>query len=73
LFVDLAYDLEQRRSFLADPETYLEQAGLPLADEQRAFLMLHFTEQADELEIAEVSKDDMAEAMFSRMLQDLID
>ena len=73
LFVDLAYDLEQRRRFLADPETFLERAGLPLADEQRAFLMLHFTEQADELEIAEVSKDDMAEAMFSRMLQDLID
>jgi len=47
--------------------------GLPLADEQRARLMLHFTEQADELKIAEVSKDDMAEAMFKRMLQDLVD
>jgi hypothetical protein len=51
----------------------LTLAGLPLADEQRARLMLHFIEQADKLEIAEVSKDDMAEAMFKRMLQDLVD
>ena len=71
LFVDLAYDLELRRSFLADPEAYLLAAGIALPDEQRAFLMLHFSEQADDREIPDDQRDAMAEAMFARMLQTL--
>ena len=69
LFVDLAYDLDQRRSFLADPEAYLQEVSAPLPDDQRAFLMLHFSEQADDREIPANGRDDMAEAMFARMLQ----
>jgi radical SAM protein with 4Fe4S-binding SPASM domain len=71
LFVDLAFDLEQRRSFLADPETYLQAVGASVPDDQRAFLMLHFSEQADDREIPAPGRDDMAEAMFARMLQAL--
>ena len=69
--MDLAYDLELRRSFLADPEAYLLAAGIALPDEQRAFLMLHFSEQADDREIPDDQRDAMAEAMFARMLQTL--
>jgi hypothetical protein len=43
LFVDLAYDLDQRRSFLADPEEYLQEVAASLPVDQRAFLMLHFS------------------------------
>jgi hypothetical protein len=71
LFVDLAYDLEQRRKFLADPETYLLEVDKPLPDEQRAFLMMHFSTQADDGEIPTPPWDDLAEAMFGRMLQSL--
>ena len=38
LFVDLAYDLDERRRFLADPEAYLLEINTPLPDDQRAFL-----------------------------------
>ncbi len=71
LFVDLAYDLEQRRSFLADPEAYLRELNTPLPDDQRAFLMLHFSEHADDQACPSGGRDDMAEAMFARMLQTL--
>jgi radical SAM protein with 4Fe4S-binding SPASM domain len=71
LFVDLAFDLEQRRSFLTDPEAYLREVNAALPDEQRAFLMLHFSEQADDREIPVNQRDEMAEAMFARMLQTL--
>ncbi len=73
LFVDLAYDLDQRRSFLADPEAYLQNANASLPDDQRAFLMLHFSSQADDQEIPADPRDDMAEMMFARMLQTLKD
>jgi len=71
LFVDLAYDLEQRRSFLADPEAYLLEVNAPIPGDQRAFLMQHFSEQADDREIPLNQRDEMAEAMFARMLQTL--
>ena len=71
LFVDLAFDLEQRRSFLADPEAYLRDADGALPGDQRAFLMQHFSEQADDREIPLNQRDEMAEAMFARMLQTL--
>jgi radical SAM protein with 4Fe4S-binding SPASM domain len=71
LFVDLAFDLEQRRSFLADPEAYLLDVNAPIPDEQRAFLIQHFSEQADDQEIPIHQRDEMAEAMFARMLQTL--
>jgi len=71
LFVDLAYDLEQRRSFLADPEAYLLEVNAPIPGDQRAFLMQHFSEQADDREIPVNQRDEMAEAMFARMLQAL--
>ena len=71
LFVDLAFDLEQRRSFLADPEAYLRDADGGLPGDQRAFLMQHFSEQADDREIPLNQRDEMAEAMFARMLQTL--
>jgi len=71
LFVDLAYDLEQRHSFLADPEAYLQEVNAPLPDEQRAFLMLHFSQHADDQEIPADGRDVLAEAMFARILQSL--
>jgi hypothetical protein len=71
LFVDLAFDLEQRRSFLADPEAYLLHMDAPSPDDPRAFLMLHFSEQAGDQEIHVNQRDRMAEAMFARMLQPL--
>jgi radical SAM protein with 4Fe4S-binding SPASM domain len=71
LFVDLAYDLDQRRSFLADPEAYFQEINASLPDDQRAFLMLHFSEQADDREMPANGSDDMAEAMFARLLQTL--
>ena len=71
LFVDLAYDLEQRRSFLADPEAYSLQVNARIPDDQRDFLMLHFSEQADDREIPSDQRDELAEAMFARMLQTL--
>ncbi|MCU0487199.1 MAG: SPASM domain-containing protein [Anaerolineales bacterium] len=73
LFIDLAYDLEQRRSFLADPEAYLLDVNASIPDDQRAFLMLHFSEQADDREIPADGRDEMAETMFARMLQSLKD
>ena len=73
LFVDLAYDLDERRRFLADPEAYLLEINTPLPDDQRAFLMQHFSEQADDREIPINPRDEMAEAMFTRMLQTLKD
>jgi radical SAM protein with 4Fe4S-binding SPASM domain len=71
VFVDLAYDLEERRRYLQDPELYLEQTGAGLDQEKRAFLMLHFAECADDQEIPDEEKDVMAEAMFVRMLKAL--
>jgi radical SAM protein with 4Fe4S-binding SPASM domain len=71
IFVDLAYDLNERRRYLQDPELYLEQAGAGLDQEKRAFLMLHFSECADDKEIPDEDKDSMAEAMFVRMLRGL--
>lgn len=73
IFIDLAFDLEQRRSFLADPQAYLRHLNAPLPDEQRAFLMLHFSEQADDSEIPTNQRDEIAEAMFIRTLQTLAD
>ncbi len=72
-FIDLAFDLNQRRSFLVDPEAYFQELKVLLPDEQRAFLMLHFSEQADDQEIPTNGRDDLAEAMFARMLQKLMD
>jgi radical SAM protein with 4Fe4S-binding SPASM domain len=71
LFVDLAYDLDQRRSFLADPEVYLQNVNASLPGDQRAFLMLHFSSQADDREIPSDPRDEIAEMMFARMLQTL--
>jgi hypothetical protein len=67
LFIDLAYDLEQRRSFLANPEAYLLDVNASIPDDQRAFLMLHFSEQADDREIPTDGRDEMAETMFARI------
>jgi radical SAM protein with 4Fe4S-binding SPASM domain len=71
LFIDLAFDLDERRRFLVDPESYLLAIDCALPDEQRAFLMMHFTDQANDREIPENPGDEMAEAMFSRMLHSL--
>ncbi len=71
VFVNLAFDLEQQHLFLADPEAYLSEVNASLPDEQRAFLMLYFSQHADDQEIPADGQDGMAEAMFARMLQTL--
>jgi radical SAM protein with 4Fe4S-binding SPASM domain len=71
VFVGLAYDVAEKGRFLADPPGYLAAAGLALDDEKRVFLMTHFAGRADENEIPDEGGDYVAEAMFTKMMQEL--
>ncbi len=57
VFVDLAYDLDEKDRFLADPHAYLDARNAVFADDQVVFLMQHFAERADDNEIPGEGED----------------